>query len=167
MHNRLTSACILLFTLVIGIISGCSRLQQQATMPEDSLYLTPVPESTLFAIQVTPPVTTKLEAVILARKELATTRLVFTGEPIVVRVEEMNYDKALQQVSQDGAESSSGLSSDSIVWLVTFEGEIQVIFDPLRTITPESPAHRCAFVIINASNGQSTGVTSKQCPGSP
>lgn len=169
MKKSLIVVCAHLLILIIVIVSGCTIGLQQSNPTEDTLYLTPIPQSTLLAysLQITPPISTKLQAVILARRQLMTTRLVFTGEPVVVSAEEMSLDEALQQIGETGGTSYIDKPGNSKIWLVTFEGEIQIIFDPLHTTTPNPPAHRCAYVIVDANNTEGTQVTSKNCPSSP
>lgn len=154
---------VILFSLLI-FLSGCSGLQSTVTPTEDTLYLTPMPQSTLDAAIITAPITTKLQAVIAARRELVTTRLEFSASPGVVLVEEMDLEDAIRQAGFPGL-FGDARGADSQVWLIIFEGYYQIVPpDIMHTFTPGAPGHGCAAVIIVASSGLPGGAGTLTCP---
>jgi hypothetical protein len=158
---------VLLATILAMIASGCSFAIYRPNPTEDTLYLTPIPQSTLDAITITPPITTRLQAVIAACRVLGTTRLEFSTSPSVLSVEEMRLADAIQQTGFPGA-TSDALPARSDVWLVIFDGDYRIIPpDPMHTYTPEPPGHGCAAVIIVTNNGLSGGAGTLRCPTSP
>lgn len=162
---------IIRFSLVAIItltVFGCSAVNSRTNPTEDTRYLTPIPESTLMAFRLTPPVTSKLQAVIFARQELGTTRLHFLAPPSVYLVEETTLDKALETVGRSGMTSYTDVPGDTKVWLVVFEGEVQIIPPvPTQTATLAPYRHGCASVIINVDNLGGAGVSGTACPAIP
>ena len=142
--------------IVIAIIPlmGCSTFAGQGTATEDTAYLMPIPQDTLNAYQVRLPIDNKMEAVIVARRDLDTNiYMSYTEQPTVVSVEEMRLEDALKRVAQPGVSNASEERlGDMKVWLVIFEGEWQIIVPPAPehpVVTPEPSSHGCVYVIIN------------------
>jgi hypothetical protein len=119
----------------------------------DTSYLTPIPEETVWAYEHQGSIEGKMEAVIIAQRELYTTRLDFTGLPRAIYVEEMSYRGAMQMVG-DSAEENLG---DKRVWLVVFEGEYQVV-PPGEDPTPGAEDRGCAFAILSAAGEHALGL---------
>ena len=69
------------------LLMGCSTFTGQGAETEDTAYLTPIPRETLQAYQWDTPIRNKMDAVIVARLSLDTTRLSYTEEPKVVLAE--------------------------------------------------------------------------------
>ena len=145
------------------LLTGCSTFAGQGAATEDTAYMTPIPKETLQAYQWDTPVRNKMDAVILARLSLDTTRLSYMETPKVLSVEEMSLADARKRVAQPGVfktyEEGSG---DAKVWLVLFEGDWQMTGGPLpdpdpeHPETPGPPSHGCVYVII-ALDGSSHG----------
>ena len=154
---------VIIFSLLI-FLSGCSGLQSTVTPTEDTLYLTPMPQSTLDAAIITALITTKLQAVIAARRELGTTRLEFSAPPSVLSIEKMNLADAYRAAGFTQP-SASDLSGETSAWLIIFEGDFRIVPpDPMHTFTPGAPGHGCAAVIIVANGGVSGGAGTLTCP---
>ena len=139
------------------LLTRCSAFAGQEVATEDTAYLTPIPKETLQAYQWDTPVRNKMDAVILARLSLDTTRLSYTEEPKVVLAEEMRCEDALKRVAQPGViKTYEERSGDAKVWLVLFEGDWQISGpppDPEHVETPGPPTHGCAYVIIDPNDG--------------
>ena len=170
MKNALVYIGFFSIVLLITFLSACSGSQLSSTPTEDTRYLTPIPQATLdaFIATLTAPITTKMQAVIAARRELLATRLEFSNPPSVLFVEEMKLVDALQRAGQSDKINSPGKPSNTKVWLVIFIGDVQIIPpDPMHTLTPAPPSTGCATVIINSDTGLSEGVRGTACPKFP
>ena len=143
---------IVLIVIAAILLMGCSTFTGQSTATEDTAYLTPIPRETLQAYQWDTPVGNKMDAVILARLSLDTTRLSFTEEPKVVLAEKMRLEDARKHIVQPGVINTyEDTSGDAKVWLVIFEGEWQMTGPPPEhPVTPEPASHGCVFVIIGS-----------------
>jgi hypothetical protein len=147
----------LLFLSLLVVSSGCS-------VAEDTTYLTPIPKATLSAINWEEPITSKLQAVIVARAMLDTTRLHYTEEPQVVSAEELRLEDAQKRIARPGGDASEERPGDTKVWLIIFEGDWQVIPpDPDHTITPDPPSHGCVFAILDANESARTEIGTMRC----
>ena len=161
MRTLLIVACAASLTLLAGYAVSISL----GLPTDDTTYLTPVPEETLFAYRVEPPISDKLEAVMAARLSLQASRLHFSLIPVVVSVEALKLEDARQRVEQSGITHYEGRPGDTKVWLIIFEGELQLIPpDPEHTYTPRPPQHGCIYVIVDAddSGGQLGGMDCNQ-----
>ena len=140
------------------LLMGCSTFAGQGTATENTAYLTPISRETLQAYQWDTPVRNKMDAVILARLSLDTTRLSFTEEPKVVLAEKMRLEDARKHIVQPGVINTyEDTSGDAKVWLVIFEGDWEITSGPLLDSehpvipgTPGPPSHGCVFVIIGS-----------------
>ena len=100
-----------------------------------------------------------MDAVIVARLSLDTTRLEYTEEPKVVFAEEMRLEDALKRIAQPGflrvLNTYEDKSGDTKVWLVLFEGDWQMTGPaPEEPVTPGSPTHGCVYIIIDATGSR-------------
>ncbi|HSB67552.1 MAG TPA: hypothetical protein VLD65_13325 [Anaerolineales bacterium] len=161
---------LMIFVIVSSLIPfflGCSGRPSPSTPTEESLYLTPIPQSTLDSFVMTPPITSKMQAVIIARRELSTTRLEFTAPPGVISVEEMSLADAIR-VTGFPSSSTNDLIGDTRAWLVVFEGDYRIVPpDPMHTYTPEPAGHGCAAVIVMVSSALPGGAGTLNCPTEP
>ena len=149
------------------LLTGCSTFAGQGAATEDTAYMTPIPKETLQAYQWDTPVRNKMDAVILARLSLDTTRLSYTETPKVLSVEEMSLEDARKRVAQPGVfktyEEGSG---DAKVWLVLFEGDWQMTGPPPDPEHPETlgpPSHGCVYVIIDQNDGSQGEIGTIEC----
>src|SRR3989304_3760938 len=109
------------------LLMGCSTSAGPGSPTEDTAYLTPIPKETLQAYQWDTAVKNKIDAVILARLSLDTTRLSYTAEPKVVLAEEMRFEDVRRRVSQRGVITTfEERSGEAKVWLGLFEGGWQI-----------------------------------------
>ena len=152
------AASVVPIVIAIILLTGCLALAGQGAEIEDTAYLTPIPRETLQAYQFGSPVRNKMDAVILARLSLDTTRLSFTEEPKVVLAEKMRLEDARKHIVQPGVINTyEDTSGDAKVWLVIFEGDWEITSGPLLDSehpvtpgTPGPPSHGCVFVIIGS-----------------
>lgn len=149
--NNLRKYVHLLFLILLVLSSSCS-------VAEDKTYLTPITEATYRAANWDEPVKTKLQAVVVARAMLDTTRLRYTEEPRVISVDELRLDDAEKRIAVPGVFASEDRPGDTKVWFVLFEGDWQIIPpDPYHNITPEPPFHGCVFVMFEANKSAGEG----------
>ncbi len=149
-------------SLILLVISAC-LLAMGCSASEESVYLTPVSAATLSAYEYKSgaPVKNKLDAVIIARIYMQDWRIGSVGDPQVIYAEQIRYEEVYQKV---GRRVTDDLPKDTMVWLVIFEGEWQLIF-PIPNEqgiidTPEPPYHGCAFYLFAANGeGRITGGT--------
>ena len=164
MKRKFLYFSLLITLFLIPFFFGCTGQPSPSTPTEDTFYLTPIPQNTLDATVITPPIATKPQAVIAARKEMGTTRLEFSEPPIVVTVEEMHPADVIH-LSGFPENTTNPLPADSEVWLVIFEGDYRINPpDPMHTFTPEPPVQGCAAVIIIASSALPYGTGTIACP---
>ena len=108
-----------------------------------------------------------MDAVILARLSLDTTRLSYTAEPKVVLAEEMRFEDARRRVAQRGVINTfEERSGEAKVWLVLFEGDWQISgppADPENPVTPEPPSHGCVYVIIDQDGSSHGEIGTTEC----
>jgi hypothetical protein len=140
-----------IFVTLVAVIlliaqGGCNAVFQTG---EDTSYLTPIPEETLWAYENGETIDSKLEAVILALRDLYTTRIHFAGPPRAIFVEKTSYGDAMQRVEKSAEQNLV----DKQVWLVVFQGEYQIV-PPGENPTPKANAEGCAFAIVSAAGGQ-------------
>ena len=133
---------------------GCSA-------SEESVYLTPVSAATLSAYEYKSgaPIKNKLDAVIIARIHMQGWRIGSVGDPQVIYAEQIRSEEVYQKF---GLRAADDLPKDTMVWLVIFEGEWQLIFpmpDEQGIVsTSEPPYHGCAFYLFAVNGeGPSTG----------
>jgi hypothetical protein len=139
----LPSLCLLVFMV------SC------AAKTEDTLYLTPIPQSTIAAYTEDMPIKNKQDAAIAAQAILSSTRLEYEELPRVTFVENLSLEEAHQKVtqSQPGEYSSEDRPGNTRVWLVLLEGDWRIVPpDPEHVYTPEPLTHGCTFVIIDRKN---------------
>jgi hypothetical protein len=131
---------------------------QTVTLP------TSIPEATLPAYRPGSPVGNQQVAVSAARVSLQQSRLRYIHTPKVVSVEQLKLEDARKRVAQPGVIVSEDRLGDTMVWLVIFEGEWQIVPpDPGHTATPAPSTHGCVYVIMNASDGGRTEVSGVAC----
>ena len=152
---------LILLVMSVGLLSmGCSTTKE-------SVYLTPVTEATLSAYKVGAPVTSKLDAVIVARIWMEGLRKVSVGDPQVVYAEKISLAEANQKIGWIST-TSGNQPEGSKVWLVIFEGEWQLMF-PIpdeQGVMPtlEPPSHGCEFSLFAADDGGSIAGGDITCP---
>jgi hypothetical protein len=135
----------------LGLLTACSK----AT--EDTTYLTPIPEATLSAFHQQGPIETKLQAVIAARIQLmGPPHFKPVGTPTTLFAEELRLADAYRFVNVEPYYFPPDRVADTQVWLVVFEGEIQVT--PPGQHEPNPPFHSCSYVIIPKDGRQSNGI---------
>ena len=147
-------------SLILLVISVC-LLSMGCSASEKSVYLTPVSAATLSAYKYKSgaSVKNKLDAVIIARIHMQGWRIGSVGDPQVIYAEQIKPEEVYQKVGWRAADS---LPKDTMVWLVIFEGEWQLIFpmpDEQGIVsTSEPPYHGCMFYLFAANGeGPSTG----------
>jgi len=150
------------------LLMGCSTFTGQGAETEDTAYLTPIPRETLQAYQWDTPIRNKMDAVIVARLSLDTTRLSYTEGPKVVLAEEMRLEDARRHIVQPGViNTSEDTAGDMKVWLVIFEGEWQTIVPPPagteRPVTPEPVPYGCVYVIIAQNDSGYDEIGTTEC----
>jgi hypothetical protein len=157
------STIILPLVMLAGmIISGCTLGQKLITTTDETLYLTPIPEATIFAYDVDAPVTSRLQAVIAARQSLMGTRLRFYEPPEVFFAGEVTFSEAMQWMEQTGEGQGNEIPADARVWLVVFEGFSEII-PPMGTPTGMHSIG-CTYVIIaNNGHGSVTNIGGVAC----
>ena len=159
------------------IITGIVLLLLVAVMVAYSLlynakggnsYLTPIPLETVFAYQVNYPIDSKMDAVIAARKELASSRLRSKEIPNVIYIDYLSYGKAKDKTIPENASSNDVFPSYKMIWIVVFEGQwrieggpVEPTYEPtptldphsqsLNVLTPTIPPNRCVYVLIAGS----------------
>jgi len=159
------TASIVPIVIATILLMGCSTFAGQGVATEDNAYLTPIPKETLQAYQFDTPVRNKMDAVIVARLSLDTTRLSYTEEPKVVLAEEMRCQDARKHIVQPGVINTyEDTSGDAKVWLVLFEGDWQITGPPPEhPVTPEPPSHGCVYVIIDVTGGCRGEIVATEC----
>jgi len=148
-------------SLIIGLLFLLAVLAAAAALllpglPEDTTYLTPIPQQTLAAYKLGLLIETKLQAVIAAR-EMCCGKAFFIGTPIVRLVEETSLGEAQKRVAVPGSYQSEDRSLDTKVWFVVLQGDLQVDPPPdpgyqTHTPTPTILQGGCTYVIIQAEN---------------
>jgi len=136
---------------------------------EDTTYLEPIPEETIYAYRSGSQIETKLQAVIAGRQELLSSpHLYCANTPQVFSVEKLSYQEASNRVKQPDITSYIDQPEHVQVWLVIFECEIQIDFSPIEAEnkTPEAPEkfHGCIYSIIEVSNAIGGEIGSIECP---
>ena len=157
-------AIFLIAILTISMVA-CSTVVPQPT--DDTTYLTPIPEATVFAFEADGPITTKMQAAMIALRSTMGGHFGFIELPKVISVEKININEAHKRIDKPGSTPfyDHGWSTD--VWFVVLEGEIQIIPPPPPpgvTATPWPPFHGCNYYMfdINYSGGGTLGGIS--CP---
>jgi hypothetical protein len=147
---------ITLLAVSLVLIAGCSQL-------EDKSYLTPIPDATYLAYKMGSPIETKLQAVMAARGYLSF-HMTVIGGPVVISAERLSLKDAFKKSSPNDTNPNYFMPPDTIVWLVIFQGEVQILPpDPLHTVTLMPPQHSCIDVILVASDGSPIEVGEGPC----
>jgi hypothetical protein len=153
--------------LILLAISVC-LLSLGCSSNDESVYFTPVTTATIAAYgKVSFPVKNKLDAIILARKLIQTSRFVSIGEPQVVYVEKIRPAEADLKIGP-GPSFIDRLPKNAMVWLVIFEGEWQLAFPVpnaqgmIPTLAP--PFHGCEYCLFDADNGDPITIGGFTCP---
>jgi hypothetical protein len=145
--------CLVLVSCLI-FLGGCSSRNETD-------YLLPIPDGTISAYIVTYPIRSKLDAVIVARRYIWTTRLRPVGIPNAVAVEEMTQAEASERIP---GRLSQSMPSDARVWLVILHGVWEIMGpDPSHTITPV-PHSGCVFSLFYADGRGGVAVGETACP---
>ncbi len=160
--NTVKSFGLILACVFFILIAGCSGTGIAPTPTEDTSYLTPIPEATLIAFRRGASIDNKLQAVIVARIELMSPiHFKPVGTQEVLFVEELNLSEAYRMVENAGSSPHQTSAGTTKVWLVIFEGDIEVT-PPLQR-TPNPPFHSCSYVIFDAVGGQGGEVGGVDC----
>ena len=115
---------------------------------EDTTYLTPIPESTWSAYRQQGPITTNLEAVLAATREIYYSRMTFTqGAPKVVSAEKRDIAHEETLLGYPFVSSDEGPEITQ-VWLVVFEGQWQMLPPMSNDLLPLQTG--CIYVILDA-----------------
>jgi len=145
-------------------LTGCSIPAKEDRATQTVTIATLIPEATLPAYRPGAPIANPQEVVNIARVSLEQSRLRYVNTPKVVSVEQLKLQDARKRVAQPGVIVSEDRPGDTIVWLVIFEGEWQIIPpDPGHAATPAPPVHGCTYVIMNASDGGQAEVGGVAC----
>lgn len=145
-------------------IAGCSIPAKEGTATQTVTVAPSIPETTLPAYRPGSLIASPQEAVNVARVSMEQSRLRYVNTPKVVSTEQLKLEDAHKRVAQPGVIISEDRPSDTIVWLVIFEGEWQIVPpDPGHAATPVPPVHGCAYVIMNASDGGRVEVGGVAC----
>jgi hypothetical protein len=151
--------------LAAMLLSSCNAVAGHAVPMDDLRYLTPIPEATLAAFSPDQPITSRVEAVIAARRLLETTRLSFSTSPGVIYVDQITLGEALQRENVPTQEYQYYHPTGTMIWLVAFEGEGQVIPPQAGTPGPEQTSVlRCTYVIIESGQTDSVRSIPENCP---
>jgi hypothetical protein len=113
-----------------------------------------IPEATVPTYRDGSPIANQQIAISAAQTNLQRSRLRYTTMPQVVSVEQLKLEDAHKRVAQPGVNISEDRPGNTMVWLVIFEGEWQIVPpDPGHTATPALSTHGCMYVIMNAGDG--------------
>ncbi|HLO16143.1 MAG TPA: hypothetical protein VK206_15020 [Anaerolineales bacterium] len=152
-------ALVLLMITILVVASGL------IFSTNDNTYLTPIPESTWSAYRGNMPINSKLDAVIAARAQLATTRLQFTkGEPKPILAEKMTLSESKERVPKDPSEvySYEDRPENTKVWLIVFEGQWQILPPGSNDLLPLEAG--CIYVTIDIEHEARTAIfATKDC----
>lgn len=155
---------LLIMVPVVVCLGGCSIAVKVDPTTQPLPVATPVSEMTPPAYRPGSPIVGQQAAISAARVSLEQSRLRYINAPKVVSVEQIKLEDAHKRVAQLGLSISEDRPGDTMVWLVIFEGEWQIIPpDPRHTATPAPPIHGCAYVIMNASDGERAEVGGIEC----
>jgi len=144
-----------LFVLVVAVlISSCSGIAA-----DDITYLTPIPESTLKAYRPITSINNRLDAVVAAHRQFDMARLYFTqGEPAVVLAEKMTLAEATKLMPKNtNAVLMEDRPGKTIVWLVVFKGQWQVLPPASSEFLPVETG--CIYVMIDVDHDLRTEMT--------
>lgn len=137
-----------------------TAFQVRSGLFEDKAYLTPIPQSTIYAFADNVELKTKLQAVIAAQRALNSSRIKFEQPPRVRSVLKTTLSEARKQVQQPGETFDSTQPGSTPVWFVSFKGNLRIEGGPQPANATEVPrpfGPGCAFVIIPTH--QQTGTT--------
>jgi hypothetical protein len=82
-----------------------------------------------------------------------------------VSLEQVKLAEANDRVLAPGVFVNETGRGESLVWLIVFEGDWQVIPpDPEHTVTPPAPTHGCVYVIEDVREPGWTAVGTIECP---
>jgi len=153
---------ILIF-LIVGIsLTGCTTLIERSADTE--LAPTATPEITLPHYLSGQPITNQQEAISAALDNLKKSRLHYQSVPKVVSAEKKKAKDARKQFKEEGITVCERRSDDTMVWVVLFEGEWQIIPpNPSHTETPPPFTQGCVYVIMDASDGGEAEVGGIDC----
>jgi len=140
--------------------AGCTRATLETTPKKETTYLEPIPDATLSAFHRGSTIENKLDAVIAARLELGSPpHFKPVGLVKTLFAEKSNLSGAYALLGSSGNYSAPNWVEGTVVWLVVFESDIQVI--PPGEYTPNPPFHGCSYVLLAAaseSGGEMGGV---------
>lgn len=120
------------------------------------------PTSHFDAFEFGNPVTTRVEAVIAARKWGISLHMKFPDEPTVIFVEQMSYREAKLRTEKPGTPYYDPNPPDAMVWLVVFEGDYALTL-PGGAVSPLRSG--CEHVIVNAADGMPKESGAHSCDG--
>jgi hypothetical protein len=153
---------ILLFATVLvmlmGILQACSQVDRGAQ--EGTSYLTPIPWATVYAAQISNPISNKLEAVSAAQRTLGESSLRSSETPRAVFVERLRYADSRKDFIPPEASTVDTYPPDMQVWLIVFAGQWrveggpaapEVTKSPIPLPSPSSTSERCVIVLFPAS----------------
>lgn len=148
------------FPVVVIIVSitvslaGCSIPAQEVVATPTVTVAPLIPEATVPTYRDGSPIANQQIAISAAQTNLQRSRLRYTTVPQVVSVEQLKLEDAHKQVAQPGVNISEDRPGSTMVWLVIFAGEWQIVPpDPGHTATPAPSTHGCMYVMMNASDG--------------
>jgi len=145
-------------------LAGCSIPAKEGMATQTVTVATSIPEATLPAYRHGSPIANQQVAMSAARLSLEQSRLRYINTPKVVFVEQLKLEDAHKRVAQPGVIVSEDRPGDTMVWLVIFEGEWQIVPpDPGHTATPAPSTHGCMYVMMNASDGGRAEVGGVAC----
>lgn len=161
-RNLKVRKTILIFLIVGVSLTGCTTVIKKDA--DAGLVLTATTESTLPVYHLGLPIKNKQEAISAALANLEKSRLRYQHVPEVVSVEKMNVEDARRQFKERDITIFGGRTAGTLVWVVLFEGEWQIIPpNPSHTETPPPFTHGCVYVIMDASDGGEAEVGGIEC----
>ncbi len=144
------------------VLVGCLISSGGCSAPADNAYLTPISDATIAAYRPGPSVRTKLDAVLVGRLQISSTRLDQVSTPRAIFVQEMTFAEANRKVTEPLPQSNP---MDSKVWLVIFQGTWQLMPpDPTHTVTPPPPYYGCVYALFYAEHAEPIADGGTSCP---
>ena len=140
---RYSTIIVVVLFLLITVTIAYSLLNNAKA---GNAYLTPIPLDTALAFQVNYPIDNKLDAVIAARKQLASSRLRSKVLPNVIYIDHLSYGKAKDKTIPENASSDDVYPSYKMIWIVVFEGQWRIEGGPVEPTRTNANA-RCPFSI--------------------
>lgn len=140
--KKISNPLVVISLSFVMLLASYSNIINITTPTVDASFLTPIPDEILADFKEGTPIISKLQAVIVARAYLDTTRLKSTTHPKVISVIEEHQN----------------------VWKIVFEGDWLVRSpDPDHTATPATPEHVCVFVTIDGIDQVRTEIGTIAC----